>query len=138
MRCKECDGHRPLNHHGHCIDCQREIDRSNSGGQIDCRVSKPLYKTVTGGLRSLGLRNNPTILKYIVGGWVYSPTVKKGKADDGGIWVAVRRSGAETLKKYMKKKYNRSCRVYTVEIGDILYQNSYRLKTNKVKLVKAC
>ena len=94
------------------------------------------YKVVTEDLESLGLRNNPMILHFPLGRWITSPTIKEGKSDDGGIWVCSFLSGARKLQKYMREKHNIETLIFEVEIGDILYYNSYRTKTDKVKLWK--
>ena len=93
-----------------------------------------LYKVVTEDLKSLGLRNNPTILNFPMGEWVSSPTIKEGKSDDGGVWVCSNLSGAKRLKKYMFDKHNIRTFIMEAEIGKVLFKNSYRLKTDKVRL----
>ena len=96
------------------------------------------YKVVTNDMKSLGLRNNPNILKYSI----YTPfylqksEIVKGKSDYGGIWVARKLSGAKTLQKYMKSKYNKNVRIFKVIIDKILYANSYRIKTNGLKFLE--
>ena len=96
------------------------------------------YKVVTKNLKSLGLRRNPNILKYYISKWKFLPNteIKSGEQDYGGIWVCNTLSGANKLKQYMKDKYNKSVRIFTCLIDKILYQNSYRLKTNGIKLIK--
>lgn len=94
------------------------------------------YKVTTKDHRSLGLRNNPTILKFPLNQWINSPTIKEGKSDDGGIWVTVNLSGARKLQSYMKKKYKKKCLIFLCSIGKILFQNSYRLKTDRIRLEK--
>ena len=96
---------------------------------------KPYYKVVTASGRSLGLRKNPTILKYPLNEWIFSPTITFDNADSGGIWCCEKLSAARALKKYFERKY-RKARIFECEIGEILFQNSYRTKTNKVKLIK--
>ena len=91
------------------------------------------FKVTTSDQKSLGLRNNPTILTYPTGRWVNSPIVKEGKSDDGGIWVATSLSNAKRLKKYMFEHHGKLCRIYSVIIGRILFETSYRIKTDKVK-----
>jgi hypothetical protein len=107
---------------------------------------KKYYKVVTEDLKSLGLRKNPNIMTFPINKWVYEPHPTKGDGGyggTGGIWVANGLSAGKGLIKYMKKKsykennpYYYRCRLFEVEIGDILYSNSYRTKTNKVKLLK--
>ena len=96
------------------------------------------YKVVTKNLKSLGLRKNPNILKYHIGKWKYlhRDETKSGRQDYGGIWVCNALSGANKLKQYMKNKHNITVRIFTCLIDKILYQNSYRLKTNGIKLIK--
>lgn len=96
------------------------------------------YKVVTTKLQSLGLRKNPNIMTFPVNKWVYEPSsrIDYSKADLGGIWVAQTLSGAKGLVKYMKKKYSNDVRLFECEIGNILYQNSYRVKTDKVKIIR--
>lgn len=94
------------------------------------------YKVVTQENKSLGLRRNPTILTYPFDQWIKSPTIKNGKSDDGGIWVTHLLSNAKRLKLYMKQQYNLGVLIYPCKIGKILYQNSYRTKTDKVYLCR--
>lgn len=91
------------------------------------------FKVTTYRRKSLGLRNNPTILTFPLGVWVESPTVKKGNSDDGGIWLAVSLSNAKRLRKYMFERYGKHCRIFRAVVGRILFRNSYRVKTNKIK-----
>jgi len=87
-------------------------------------------------MRSLGLRRNPTILTYSIGTWVKSPKIIHGKGDAGGIWVCRILSGAKTLKRYMMKKYRKTCRIFRVKMNNILFMNSYRIKTDQVLLLE--
>jgi len=107
---------------------------------------KKYYKVVTQDLKSLGLRNNPTRMTFPINEWVEEPNPQEGPGGFGGVggvWVAQDLSGARSLKKYMDKKSikeNREdlkhCRIFETKIGDILYENSYRVKTDKVKMTK--
>lgn len=106
--------------------------------QIERIVIPPhFYKVVTKDMKSLGLRRNPTILTYKLNKWIKSPTIKNNKDDDGGIWVTRTLSNANTLKKYMQNKYGQNCKIFKVIIGEYLYGNSYRIKTDKVKFIAA-
>lgn len=91
------------------------------------------FKVTTSDRRSLGLRRNPTILVFPLGKWIKSPIVKKGKSDEGGIWLAVSLSNAKKLKKYMLEQHGEVCRIFKASVGQILYKNSYRVKTDKVR-----
>lgn len=91
------------------------------------------YKVVTNDMKSLGLRKNPTIMKFS-SDWTYEPFPKVGNMDNGGIWVANGKSQATILQKYMLSKGIPTI-LFSVEIGKILYSNSYRTKTDKVKLI---
>jgi len=94
-----------------------------------------MYKVVTQDLKSLGLRKNPNIMQFSIGEWAYEPDPDTGKQDSGGIWCCERLSSARALKKYYEKRYG-SAEIFQCEIGVILYQNSYRTKTNKIKLFR--
>lgn len=96
------------------------------------------FKVVTADLRSLGLRRNPHILQYEVGEWVVlSPEeVEPGKGDWGGIWCAASLGRARGLQRYMQRRYDRTARIFSVEMGTILYRNNYRIKTDRVRLVE--
>lgn len=96
------------------------------------------YKVVTQDRGSLGLRKNPNILIYQLGMWtiLQNHQIIEGKQDYGGIWAATKLSGAKKLQKYMKEKYNRPTRIFKSQLGEILYSNSYRIKTNKIKLLE--
>jgi hypothetical protein len=93
-----------------------------------------MYKVVTEDLKSLGLRKNPTILSFPLHEWVLSPTVSYDKKDAGGIWCCEKLSAARALKKYFELKYGRA-RIFECAIGMVLFQNSYRTKTDKVRLI---
>ena len=94
-----------------------------------------MYKVVTNDLKSLGLRKNPMILTYRINKWLFSPTIKKGKTDDGGIWCCKSKGNAIKIQKYMLNKHNIETKIFVCEIGKILYKNSYRIKTNKLKII---
>lgn len=94
------------------------------------------YKVVTKDMKSLGLRKNPFILKYSKNFTTVVSPISKDNKDFGGIWVCKNLSGANKLKKYMKDKYNKKVRVFYCNIGDILYSNSYRIKTDRITLLK--
>lgn len=92
------------------------------------------YKVVTDNLKSLGLRKNPNIMLFPVNEWVNEPDPLVGNQDYGGIWCTATLSNARRLKKYFGRYGN--SRIFTCEIGNVLYENSYRIKTDKVKLIK--
>jgi len=97
-------------------------------------MTETYYKVVTTDLTSLGLRRNPTILEYKLNKWVKSPTVIEGNSDNGGIWVVKTKSNANKLIKYMKKMHKINCLMFKAKVGKILYENSYRIKVDKVKI----
>lgn len=106
---------------------------------LNCEIGKyfrgemEFFKVITSDRKSLGLRNNPTILSFPLGKWVESPTVKDGNSDGGGIWLAVTLSNAKRLKKYMFEHYGKRCRIFRATVGRILFRNSYRIKTNRIR-----
>jgi hypothetical protein len=94
------------------------------------------YKVVTTELKSLGLRRNPYILTYPIDEWYILPDswIECGKGDWGGMWLSRVPSTAKRLKIYMKEKHNKECRIFKSFIGGDLYHNSYRVKTDKLKM----
>ena len=94
-----------------------------------------MYKVVTANNESLGLRKNPNIMWFRMGEWFCDPVMKADNSNDGGIWCCTKLSAARALKKYFEKRYGKA-RIYECEIGIVLYENSYRTKTNRVKLIK--
>ena len=94
------------------------------------------YKVVTLNMKSLGLRKNPNILEFKLDEWYILSDfyIKEGKGDWGGIWVARTLSNATSLQKYMKKQYNQETRLFKTALDDILFVNSYRIKTKGVML----
>lgn len=94
------------------------------------------YRVVTDDLKSLGLRNNPNIIQYPFNQWylLSENMVEGGDNDWGGIWVARTLSGAKGLKKYMAHKYRRETRIFLAALDQILFFNSYRIKTNGIKM----
>ena len=104
---------------------------------------KQYYKVVTHNNNSLGLRKNPNILNFPIGISVYEHNdLDYSNNDYGGIWVTQTLSGARGLVRYMMKKSIKENNpilskviIYKCEIGEILYENSYRVKTDKVKLI---
>jgi hypothetical protein len=125
---------------------QLESFSSYSGIILEEVNSNKYYKVVTKDLKSLGLRNNPTIMDFPVGDWVYEPNPTEGPGGwggTGGIWVANGLSQGKGLLKYMQKKALKEndeelkdCRLFEVEIGNVLYSNSYRSKVDAVKMIK--
>ena len=97
---------------------------------------KEYYKVFTTELKSLGLRRNPNILTFIPNEWYFLETkdIVEGSGDFGGIQVCSNLSGAKKLTEYMSKKHSVETRAFIVNIDRILYQNSYRLKTNGIYL----
>lgn len=94
------------------------------------------YKVVTEDMKSLGLRKNPNIIQFELGKWVYlkENEIEKSKNDWGGIWVARTLSNAKKLGEYMIKQHQQPTKIFKATLDEILYFNSYRIKTNGVKL----
>jgi hypothetical protein len=102
-------------------------------------VLKPiLFKVVTEDLKSLGLRRNPNIREFTVGEWMRLPDdeLQAGNSDWGGIWSALKFSGAKTLTKYILEKYNLPTMIFEVAVDLPLYANSYRVKSQGVILLR--
>jgi hypothetical protein len=94
-----------------------------------------MYKVVTKNNLSLGLRKNPNIMHFPVSNWVFEPNPLYGNMDNGGIWCTRSLSNARKLKKYYEERYGEAL-IYLCNIGNILYENSYRVKTDMIYLIK--
>ena len=94
------------------------------------------YRVLTQDMQSLGLRRNPNIITYPFNEWYFLPSgkVEPGKKDWGGIWVCRLKSDGKKLMDYMKEKHNKETRLFRACLADILYYNSYRVKTNGIFL----
>ena len=106
--------------------------------KIDGILRPILFKVVTPDLKSLGLRRNPNIMEFAVGEWVRlsDNELRIGNGDWGGIWSALKISGAKTLTKYILTKYNLPTRTFEVAVDTPLYANSYRVKSQGVILLR--
>jgi len=104
----------------------------------NARSENIAYRVVTEDMKSLGLRKNPNILTYPIGEWFYLPKsqIVSGNGDYGGIWVCKKLSSAKALYNYMRDKYNIATRIFKAQFDKDLYSNSYRTKTNGVKLLE--
>jgi hypothetical protein len=96
------------------------------------------YKVVTMNMDSLGLRKNPNIIHFKVGEWTDLPPEKivRGKRDYGGIWLAISSSAGNGLRMYMLKQYGAETRMFEAIVRDVLFHNSYRMKTSGIKLLE--
>jgi hypothetical protein len=112
--------------------------RPSDWQEIDGILRPILFKVVTADLKSLGLRRNPNIMEFPVGEWVNLPDseIQIGNSDWGGIWSALKLSGAKTLTKYILDKYNLPTRTFEVALDTPLYANSYRVKSRGVILLR--
>lgn len=104
---------------------------------IDGRSYPLVYKVVTHDHQSLGLRKNPNILTFPVQEWLALPpeNITWGEEDWGGIWAARMKSKAYGLERYMMDMYQVPTFVYVAAIRDILFSNSYRVKTDAIYLL---
>lgn len=94
------------------------------------------YKVTNEIMQPLGLRRNPSKLQYLLNQWVDEPFMcKPDKSDDGGIWCLKTRGNANKLKKYFETRYG-PARIFTCFIGDILFENNYRVKVDRMRLLE--
>ncbi len=105
---------------------------------LDNKIYSLGYKVVTSELESLGLRKNPNIIKYNIAEWYFLPEnqIVCGNSDFGGIWVAKTLSGAKKLQQYMQEHHSKETRIFKTAIDNILYSNSYRIKTNGINMLE--
>lgn len=96
---------------------------------------KTCFKVLTSDMKSVGLLGARP-LKYRHSKWTrplepLSDHPRKG----GGLWAVKKLSHARQIKKYLKKKHGINARIFHCRIGKIIYQSSYRIKTDKVMLL---
>lgn len=106
---------------------------------LDDKVYPLGYRVVTEDMKSLGLRNNTNIHTYPISEWYFLPEedVVPGNEDWagwGGFWVARTLGGARTIQRYMRNEHSQETRIFKAALDDILYSNSYRIKTNGLLL----
>ena len=97
-------------------------------------MSVNYFKVVKEDLTSVGLLG-ASIVQYKVGEWVYPlEPLSNDRFKGGGLWVLKTSSDARRFKRYMNKKHGFDVRIFTCEIGIVLFYTSYRLKTDRVML----
>lgn len=93
---------------------------------------KIAFKVLRENLTSVGLLGAPR-KKYFFNVWnkpdePISRHPKKG----GGLWVAPTISDARAFQRYVMKKYGIHTRIFRSRIGNVIYQTSCRIKTDRV------
>ncbi len=96
------------------------------------------YKVVTDEMKSLGLRKNPTIMKFSVGEWAFEKNeLQYGDADYGGIWTALRKGSIRTLRKHCMETWDMRTRGFLTAIyNPVAIAGNYRIKSEGVMLLK--
>ncbi len=96
------------------------------------------YKVVTHDLMSLGLRNNPTPMKFPIGEWTFEErSLQYGDKDFGGIWSAYRAGSLKTLKKHCLETWGMETRGFLTAIyNPVAFVGNYRIKSQGVMLLK--
>ena len=105
--------------------------------QQKIKKNKRLYfKVVTEDLKSVGLLR-ANIVQYKLKKWVFpKEPLSCHPYRGGGLWALKRKSDAFQVKKYLAKQHNKNARIFLCQIDCILYETSYRIKTNRIKLVQ--
>jgi hypothetical protein len=99
-------------------------------------MAKIRYKVLTSDLTSTGLLHS-TIVRYKPKRWNYpAEPPQHGKAGPGGLWANRTKSQAKQLQKYLKEKHSLDTVIFVAIIDRILYESSYRTKTNKLFLLE--
>lgn len=97
---------------------------------------KPHFKVLRKNLTSLGLRGARRI-RYRVGKWVKpAEPLSPGLWNGGGLWVVKHRGDIKKVRKHMMETYGVTIRAFRCEIGEVLNETSYRVKTDKVRLTE--
>ncbi|PIP17616.1 MAG: hypothetical protein COX43_03355 [Parcubacteria group bacterium CG23_combo_of_CG06-09_8_20_14_all_35_9] len=90
------------------------------------------YKVLHFNLTSVGLLGT-TKMQYRFDVWnrplePLSDHPRKG----GGLWVVRKKSDAKQIRKYLFSKHHIVVRIFACQIGEIIYETSYRVKTDGV------
>lgn len=99
------------------------------------------YKVVDENLRSLGLRNNPNIMTFLIGEWIKLPDDQVTVGNThwsgwGGIWTAREKGSVATLKNYMIEQYGVETKGFLTAVFRPVFANSYRIKSQGVMLLE--
>jgi len=98
------------------------------------------YRVTTLDMKSLGFKNNPYIHQYPMNEWYFLPeeNLVPGEDDWGGIWVARTMSkGKGTVYDAYRRKTNpMKTRFFKALFDEVLYVNSYRIKTNGICIIE--
>lgn len=87
------------------------------------------------GLTSTGLLHS-SIIKYRLRSWTYpAEPPQKGKDGPGGLWANRSKGQARHLQKYIREAHRYETVIFICVIDRILYQSSYRTKTNRLFLL---
>lgn len=105
------------------------------------RLWYPLgYRVTTMDNKSLGLAGNTNILTYKLNEWVGIPKRELDHSirSEGGIWTTINLSDARTLQRYFLTRFNyvTNTRIYLAAIGNPVFANSYRVKSEKIMLLE--
>jgi hypothetical protein len=94
------------------------------------------YKVVTDDMKSLGLRRNPNIMQYHPNMWITIPDedIRRGSDDFGGMWLARTPGAAKVYQQYMRTQHDQAVRIFQTFVGDVLFVNRVRVKTDAVYL----
>ena len=94
------------------------------------------FKVLTEELKSVGLFGAKP-LKYEIGEWTYPlEPLSSHHLKGGGLWVVKKRSDAFAIKRRLLKEKGMATRIFSCEIGKVLFETFYRAKTDKVKLLE--
>lgn len=87
------------------------------------------------GLCSVGLLHS-SIIKYSRKRWNHpAEPAQEGRQGPGGLWVNRTLGQARSAAKYLWRKYRMRTVIYACLIDRILFESSYRTKTNRLFLL---
>ena len=98
------------------------------------------YKVVTLDNKSLGLRKNPTIYTYEVGGWMIMPKDELiiEDIDEGGIFSGASLSSARKTQQYCRERQKDpfETKIFYAAIYRPFLANGYKVKSQGIMLLK--
>ncbi len=97
------------------------------------------YRVTTLDLKSLGLRNNPTIYTYTLGEWVTEENkLIARRTDNGGIWSGASLSSARKTQSYCldRKENPFETRIFYAALYNPIFANGYGVKSQGLMIVE--
>ena len=93
------------------------------------------YKVLTLGRESTGLLHS-RVMRYRLKRWNFPhDPPRPGKEGPGGLWASRNKAQARSLQRYLAERHGMETRIHLCLIGRVLFESSYRTKTDRLFLM---